>query len=512
MMRLVFLLVPFALLGLDTAWADDARSRSIAPFLDNDVFAIGRLDLDKVDVDKLAHRMVADPEQAGEMAQTIAPWFAALRKAGAKELYVLGILPELLSPSSSPFPMIVPLGEGADARAIGQLLCGGGSVKEPVTLPTCATVHNAVFAGTNEALERVRQLKPVERPDLPAAFAALGDTGAELVLTPSADTRRVVEEMLPILPKELGGGPITGVTRGQRWTAIGLTPDPEPRLQFVVQAEDAQSAQNLNALGKSLIQYLRQSPEVPRYAPDFAKLADDLKTEVNQDRITVVIDAQKASTWAAVLTKPLRETAARSQCTNNLKQIGLAMHNYHTRHKTFPPAYTADKAGKPLLSWRVLILPYLEQDALYKEFHLDEPWDSEHNRTLIDRMPSTYRCPAGSSKRADQSKTTYLTPRGKATIFPGSEGIKIQKITDGTSNTIFFVDASDGRAVTWTKPDDWDVDPNLDLKGIFGHHPGGTVVGLADGSVRFIKDSVAPGILEQLVTRDGGEVISSDEF
>lgn len=146
--------------------------------------------------------------------------------------------------------------------------------------------------------------------------------------------------MLPILPKELGGGPITSVTRGLLWTAAGLSPDPEPRLQFVVQAKDAESAQALNALGKSFLQYLRQSPQVPRYAPDFAKLADDLKAEVNQDQITVVIDGQKASTWAATLTSPLRENAARRVCTNNLLQIGLAMHNYHSRHKTFPPAYT----------------------------------------------------------------------------------------------------------------------------------------------------------------------------
>ena len=133
---------------------------------------------------------------------------------------------------------------------------------------------------------------------------------------------------------------------------------------------------------------------MPRYAPDFAKLADDLEAEVNQDRITATMDAQKTSAWAAALTKPLRENAARTVCINNLKQIGLAMHNYHDRHKSLPSAYTVDKAGKPLLSWRVLILPYLDQEALYKEFHLDEPWDSEHNKPLSAMVVKVYRSPA----------------------------------------------------------------------------------------------------------------------
>ena len=109
--------------------------------------------------------------------------------------------------------------------------------------------------------------------------------------------------------------------------------------------------------------------------------------------------------------------------------------------------------------------------------------------TAVDRQDANdIPLSAGSSRRADRGKTTYLTPRGKATIFAGPEGIKIQKITDGTSNTIFVVDAGDDRAVTWTRPDDWDVEPKLDLKGIFGHHPGGTTFSFADGSVRFIKD------------------------
>jgi prepilin-type processing-associated H-X9-DG protein len=341
----------------------------------------------------------------------------------------------------------------------------------------------------------------------------LGETGAEVIVNPSVDTRRVVEEMLPILPKELGGVPITDVTRGLRWTATALTADPEPRLQFVIQAKDADSSLSLNALGKYILQYIRQLPQMPRYAAEMTKITDDIKAEVNQDRITLAIDAQKASKLVAAARSPLQEAATRSQCVNNLKQIGLAMHNYHTQHKTFPPAYTVDKAGKPLLSWRVLILPYLDQQQeLYNEFRLEEPWDSEHNRALIERMPSTYRCPGGSSRRSDAGKTTYLTPRGSATIFPGAEGIKIQKITDGTSNTIFAVDAANDRAVIWTKPDDWDIDPKLDLRGIFGHHHGGTNFSFADGSVHFIKETVDPKVFEILLTRDGGEVIGSDSY
>ena len=78
--------------------------------------------------------------------------------------------------------------------------------------------------------------------------------------------------------------------------------------------------------------------------------------------------------------RPARQSAIRSQCVNNEKQIGLAIHNYIASHGSFPPAYTQDNAGKPLLSWRVLILPYIEQDALFKEFHLDEAWDSPITR------------------------------------------------------------------------------------------------------------------------------------
>ncbi len=101
----------------------------------------------------------------------------------------------------------------------------------------------------------------------------------------------------------------------------------------------------------------------------------------------------------------VREAARRAQCTNNLKQIGLALHNYHSATNGFPAAAITSKDGKPLLSWRVAILPFIEQQNLYNEFHLDEAWDSPHNKALIARMPKTYLCPTAPVRQ--EGTTTY---------------------------------------------------------------------------------------------------------
>lgn len=198
-----------------------------------------------------------------------------------------------------------------------------------------------------------------------------------------------------------------------------------------------------------------------------------------------------------------REAARRQVSMNNMKQIGLAMHNYNFANKTFPPAYKTDKDDKPLLSWRVLILPYLGEEKLYKQFKLDEPWDSDHNKQLVAKMPAVYRNP--NSTVADQGKTNYLTPRGEKTAFPGAKGMTIADITDGSSNTFLTLEVSDDNAVEWTKPDDFEYDDSDPLKGLVGLRSGGFLAGLADGSVRFIAATTDTAILVALFTRNGGE-------
>ena len=211
-----------------------------------------------------------------------------------------------------------------------------------------------------------------------------------------------------------------------------------------------------------------------------------------------------------------RAAARRMQSTNNLKQIGLAMHNYHDTFRGFPAEASTDKDGKKLLSWRVYLLPYIEQNALFEQFHLDEPWDSEHNKKLIEHMPDVYRNPRSKSPKYT---TTYLVPVGKNMAFeepkptPADKktkfptGISMANFTDGTSNTALLVEANDNKAVIWTKPDDLEVDLDNVMKGLGDAQPGGFNMLFTDGSVHFISKNIAPNVLKLIFQRNDGQVI-----
>src|SRR5262249_20669195 len=137
---------------------------------------------------------------------------------------------------------------------------------------------------------------------------------------------------------------------------------------------------------------------------------------------------------------------------NNLKQIVLAFHNYESAYGSFPAAAICDKAGKPLLSWRVAILPFVEQDNLYQQFHLNEPWDSEHNKKLLAMMPRIYVADGGDAKMPAMpaegdgvpatQRTNYRVFVGGGAAFDLRKGVKITDFTDGTSNTIMVVETS----------------------------------------------------------------------
>ncbi len=158
----------------------------------------------------------------------------------------------------------------------------------------------------------------------------------------------------------------------------------------------------------------------------------------------------------------------------------------------------------------MLILPYIEQDNLFKQFHLDEPWDSAHNKALIGKMPAVYRSPL--SKLADKTRTNYLLPVGPAAAFDGPKRVELKDIRDGTSNTIMVLEADDSHAVVWTKPDDLPFDPKNPLKGLSNNLVEGFQAAFMDGSVHFLSKRIPPEMLKALITPNGGEAIDFSTF
>ena len=205
-----------------------------------------------------------------------------------------------------------------------------------------------------------------------------------------------------------------------------------------------------------------------------------------------------------------RTAARRSESMNHVKQIGLAMHNYYATYDHFPAASITAPGSKFPHSWRVAILPYLDANDLYKEYDLNEPWDSPKNLKLVAKMPRVYAHP---NADATSGHTAYRVFTGPGTIFPpGGQGIEFKKITDGTSNTILAIESAG--ETPWTKPEDIDFDPKNfpgaalpDLK-TFGED--GFVTVFADGSARFIKKSIDPGVLKALISMAGGELIGNE--
>jgi beta-lactamase regulating signal transducer with metallopeptidase domain len=198
-----------------------------------------------------------------------------------------------------------------------------------------------------------------------------------------------------------------------------------------------------------------------------------------------------------------REAARRMQAKNNVKQLMLAMHNYHDTHKEFPKPVMTGPDGKTKYSWRVALLPFLEQQALYEKYNRNEPWDSENNKKVLAQIPPTYRNPNAAAGTTD---TSYLALVGESTALgDGEKAVKIRDMTDGTSNTVMIFEVK--RKVPWTKPVDIAYDAKGKLPEFKGYHRGGFHVGICDGSVKFVADSVAEEVLRKLITRNGGEVV-----
>ena len=406
-----------------------------------------------------------------------------------------------------------------------------------------------VAEGGEPLLQWFDDLKPSES-DIMQAMKTLGDDEIKMVLSMTDKLRkRILEEFAetPYFPEPLLNI-FTYVARKVDWAAMSI-PNPlmaekQPPYTMTVKTSTAADARQLRAMLNTGIDTLIASwqasmamwrtwdnnvPEMPQTFYEFSRgylrtmlpVVEGDKLVFHQPETDPFVELYVKMGSVAFLfpaIEMIRSELARpnTACMNNMRQIGIALHNYHDVYNGLPPLYTVDASGKPLHSWRVLILPFLEQTALYEAIRLDEPWDSEHNKQFHNRIIPQYVCPRNVS--AGDKNCHYSVIAGSGFIPAKNErertGLGIGNITDGMSNTLAVVEVKE--AFCWMDPTA-DITLGELMKGINtedgrvgSNHRGGTNVIFFDAASFFLTDDIPKEVLRALGTPNGGESESRD--
>ena len=203
--------------------------------------------------------------------------------------------------------------------------------------------------------------------------------------------------------------------------------------------------------------------------------------------------------------------ARQSACSNYLKQIAVALHNYHDIYDSFPPAYIADENGRPMHSWRVLILPFMEQQPTYDKYRFDEPWDGPNNSLLADRIKNFYACPNDNDPK-NSVETSYVAIIGLNTAWQGEKALTFADFADGTSNVLMVVEVHNS-GIHWMEPRDLHVTQmtrTINAKhgqGISSEHPKGAQAVFTDGAVKFLPADTPPDVLQSWINRNDGTLV-----
>ncbi len=379
----------------------------------------------------------------------------------------------------------------------------------------------------------VKGFVPTERSELVAGLKLAGDRPVRAVAFLPAYAKTLVAQMMPQLPEPFDAIPTEGLLDGVQLVAAGFDPN-TVQGELILKSKDQAAAESLRellfSLPDTLTQLAKSQPELAEgcvpgviFGNVLRRNADFLFPPPRDGAVTIRLPGENfAANMLALFQSIVAESKTGEMswayqhrtCMTNMKMIMLAMHNHHDAMRYLPQAYTIDAGGKPLHSWRVALLPYLEEYEMYKQIRLDEPWDSEWNRQFHDKCPEFYQCPTMGDEEKAAGLTSYSFVIGNdAYPKPGKRKFDFAMISDGTSNTIGIVERK--TPVNWMCPDKeltqeeafrGPVDPESGLG--LRHEINGKKclnVGVFDGSVHVIGDDIAPETWKAMLTRAGGE-------
>lgn len=471
---------------------------SLLQLTDNDTFAVAIFDLD---LDEEQTKIFAAAVPKGPLRKDL----AKLQKIGAREcamivsMHIQDARLVLTDPGDADLENVK---EQFANRAVERknglitILQGGAAdaVDEVASNEALDSLEAANANEIRELLSAALEVADAQRCKINAAFAA------------GPDQRMVLAEVLPMMiaaqekasQMKLPQFDARNFGNSLRWLSIGLMPDDESKDVFQITAsmKDEASAGALAKLVPSINDFVTAFDK----RGSFTRVVKDIRFEATFDGNRVAITSGTDG-FARLLRIGNRENRS-TEISHRLRLFAISLHNYYAAYKHFPGVGSRTDDGKPLLSWRVLILPFVGEGDLYDQFHLDEPWDSPHNKSLIEKMPEMYLAP-GSTNELAKGLTNFQLPNGNGAMFRDFTPIEFKDITDGTSNTIMVLEVDDSTASTWTKPEDWEYDPENLTRGLGGHVEDRVHVAFGDGSSHIIP---ADKLVRELFTSDAGDI------
>jgi hypothetical protein len=483
------------------------RAALVAPYLDDKTVAIAWFDLSAINADQLlADATKSRPgveltEQQKTQMQTFATQAKEVQ-ALVREVNVILSMNDLARRVAP--PVIFKLQPGADAKRVFSFLQNQGDLNGPVDQAAfdaqCFVQGDALIVASPGALYRYRNnVAPATVPNIEQAFTLAGNAPAQVIYVPTDDVRQQLGEFT--LPPELGID-AHSLMQNISYAAVSLSPPPGFALRVEVQGRDPGAAQQVHSV---LVKLFDQFRQLPGTTPQTNELIDALLPKLENDRIVFALREgdpayQQLEAMAIAGATAGQGAGQKIISQNNLKEIGLAIHNYESATRSFPPV---NQNG---LSWRVHLLPYLEEQALYSQFNLNEPWDSPQNRPLVEKMPAVFKHPTAQVK--EPGMTVYLAVVGENAAFPLTKALSFRDFTDGTSNTAMVVEADADRASIWTRPDDWQLNESAPVQGLGDLWGDGTaLVLMVDGSVLPVMKAGDPEQFRRLMVRNDSQVI-----
>ncbi|MCC9605785.1 DUF1559 domain-containing protein [Blastopirellula sp. JC732] len=507
---LSLLLISSALVAQQTSPAESAGKtfvKEIAPFLSPEVMLVARVQIDKL----TAENRLSEVQQWGAEKLNFGDFplgdLLAERPIvdGVSEMTFLIQASNEYDAAPETFALLRMNGKISADKLVASVLGEDEADEELMELFSIQKGNWLAVTASEELTERLNEQLPFAPAKLAKAADLLADDPIQLIGMMTGDTIYSMSEELP------SNSVLLYYSSKMQFAIAGVQWAPEPQLRLALQFRNEEDA----AEAHDWLEALTTPGNLSN--PLASLIAAAFKSYVPKqsgDRLALMLEQNDLQQIGQLLAPAIAQTQQAAQQAHsivNMKQIGLAFHNFADTYKRFPPAqFPKDQDGKPLLSWRVYLLPYLEQNALFDQFHLDEPWDSEHNLKLAKFMPEVYQAPGVNLK--DPTLTTYVVPQGKNAFSTGDgKSLGFQDFTDGTSNTIMAVRTTPEAAVVWTKPDDWQFDPQKPFQGLAVDDKGAFMALFADGSVRWLTTAIGAEDMKNYIERNDGNYIEEME-